>query len=131
MMGFDPLVQLLHEIDAIAAFKLAINRDVRGTFNIVADGVLPLSTVIKLAGRISPPSRTRWPRRPSRCFGRPSSPTRRRASSSTCASCASPTARRRGTPMGFRPAYTTREALLDFTSAQRLRDVHLLHEPTA
>ena len=32
--------------------------------------------------------------------------------------------------MGFRPAYTTREALLDFTSAQRLRDVHLLHEPT-
>jgi UDP-glucose 4-epimerase len=32
--------------------------------------------------------------------------------------------------MGFRPAYTTREALLDFTSAQRLRDVHLLSEPT-
>jgi UDP-glucose 4-epimerase len=32
--------------------------------------------------------------------------------------------------MGFRPAYTTREALLDFTNAQRLRDVHLLQEPT-
>jgi UDP-glucose 4-epimerase len=30
--------------------------------------------------------------------------------------------------MGFRPAYTTREALLDFTSAQRLRDVKLLQE---
>ena len=30
--------------------------------------------------------------------------------------------------MGFRPAYTTREALLDFVSAQRLRDVKLLSE---
>ena len=28
--------------------------------------------------------------------------------------------------LGFRPAYTTREAVLDFTSAQRLRDVKLL-----
>src|SRR5262249_44126533 len=55
MMGFDPLIQFLHELDAIAAFKLAIDRDVPGTFNVVADGVLPLSTVIKLAGRIALP----------------------------------------------------------------------------
>ena len=33
--------------------------------------------------------------------------------------------------MGFRPAYTTREAVLDFTSAQRLRDVKLLQETPA
>jgi UDP-glucose 4-epimerase len=33
--------------------------------------------------------------------------------------------------MGFRPAYTTREALVDFTSAQRLRDVKLLQETSA
>ena len=55
MMGFDPLWQFLHEADAIAAFKLAIFRDVPGTFNIVGDGVLPLSTVIKLAGRVALP----------------------------------------------------------------------------
>jgi UDP-glucose 4-epimerase len=30
--------------------------------------------------------------------------------------------------MGFRPLYTTREALLDYISAQRLRDVKLLQE---
>ncbi len=30
--------------------------------------------------------------------------------------------------MGFRPAYTTREALLDYIGAQRLRDVRLLQE---
>ena len=55
MMGFDPLLQFVHEVDAIAAFKLAIDRDVPGVFNIVGDGVLPLSTVIKLAGRIGMP----------------------------------------------------------------------------
>jgi UDP-glucose 4-epimerase len=33
--------------------------------------------------------------------------------------------------MGFIPAYTTREALIDYTSAQRLRDVRLLHETPA
>jgi hypothetical protein len=33
--------------------------------------------------------------------------------------------------MGFRAAYTTREALIDFTSAQRLRDVKLLQETPA
>jgi len=33
--------------------------------------------------------------------------------------------------MGFRPAYTTREALSDFASALRLRDAKLLHETAA
>ena len=55
MMGFDPLVQFLHEVDAIAALHLALLRDVPGTFNVVGEGVLPLSTVIKLAGRIALP----------------------------------------------------------------------------
>jgi UDP-glucose 4-epimerase len=33
--------------------------------------------------------------------------------------------------MGFRPLYSTREALLDYISAQRLRDVRLLQEDPA
>ena len=33
--------------------------------------------------------------------------------------------------MGFRSAYSTREAVLDFATAQHLRDVRLLHEPAA
>src|SRR5262249_55609924 len=49
LMGFDPLWQFVHEVDAIAAFKLAIDRDFPGTFNIVGEGVLPLSTVITIA----------------------------------------------------------------------------------
>src|SRR5690606_15466914 len=55
IMGFDPLWQFLHEADAVAAFKLAVDRDVPGVFNIVGDGVLPLSTALKLAGRTRVP----------------------------------------------------------------------------
>ncbi|MBX3231611.1 MAG: NAD-dependent epimerase/dehydratase family protein [Labilithrix sp.] len=127
-MGFDPLVQFLHEVDAIAAFKLAIDRDHPGVYNIVGDGVLPLSTVIKLAGRLplpvphplvstvgaalwlaqlvdAPPSFMHYLR----------------------FLCVADGAKARE-KLGFRPAYTTREAVLDFTNAQRLRDVKLLHE---
>src|SRR5262249_31883697 len=55
LLGFDPLWQFVHEVDAIAAFKLAIDRDLPGVFNIVGEGVLPISTVIKIAGRIALP----------------------------------------------------------------------------
>jgi UDP-glucose 4-epimerase len=131
MMGFDPLVQFLHEVDAIAALHMALLRDVPGTFNIVGDGVLPLSTVIKLAGRIAlpvpypvaqtftsvgwvaqlveaPPSFLKYLRFLCVADGR--------------------LAREK---LGYSPAYTSREALLDFVAAQRLRDVKLLTETTA
>jgi UDP-glucose 4-epimerase len=128
MMGFDPLWQFLHEADAIAAFKLAIFRDVPGTFNVVGDGVLPLSTVIKLAGRVALPV--------------PHPIARQMASALWLAQVAEAPAtfldyleyicvadgEKAAREMGFRPAYTTREALSDFTSAQRLRDVRLLQE---
>lgn len=128
MMGFDPLLQFVHEVDAIAAFKLAVDRDRPGTFNIVADGVLPLSTVIKLAGRLALPI-----------------PHPLAASAGGLLwmaqvveappvflhylrfLCVADGAKARE-EMGFLPAYTTREAVLDFTSAQRLRDVKLLQE---
>ena len=44
MMGYDPLLQFIHETDAARALKLAVDRDVPGPFNVVGDGVLPYST---------------------------------------------------------------------------------------
>jgi UDP-glucose 4-epimerase len=131
MMGFDPLVQFLHEADAIAALHLALSRDAPGTFNIVGDGVLPLSTVIKLAGRVAlpiphpvadtlvglgwiaqlldaPPSFLKYLR-------------------FLCVA----DAKKARDVMGFRAAYTSREALLDFVNAERLRANRLLSETTA
>ncbi|MBN2493498.1 MAG: NAD-dependent epimerase/dehydratase family protein [Deltaproteobacteria bacterium] len=55
VMGHDPLVQFVHEDDALSALKLAVDGDHPGPFNIVADGVLPMSTVLRLAGRLPLP----------------------------------------------------------------------------
>jgi 1-acyl-sn-glycerol-3-phosphate acyltransferase len=50
VLGFDPLWQFVHETDAVRAFQIALDRDCPGVFNIVGEGVLPLSAVIRLAG---------------------------------------------------------------------------------
>jgi UDP-glucose 4-epimerase len=131
LLGFDPLWQFVHEVDAIAAFKLAIDRDFPGVFNIAGEGVLPISTVIKLAGR------SRLP------LLHPVAETMIAAAWAAQAAYAPPSflrylrylcvadGEKAAREMGFRPAYTTREALLDYISAQRLRDVKLLQDAPA
>jgi len=52
MMGYDPLMQFVHERDATNALKLAMDRDVEGAFNIVGDGVLPYTTVLAMMGKL-------------------------------------------------------------------------------
>lgn len=55
MMGYDPLMQFVHERDAVTALALVIRRRVAGVYNIVAPGVLPYSTVRALLGRLPVP----------------------------------------------------------------------------
>jgi UDP-glucose 4-epimerase len=131
ILGFDPLLQCLHEADAVAAFKLAIDRDVPGVFNIVGDGVLPLSTVVKLAGRVAVP----LPRSIANALV---------AALWLAQTVEAPAAlldylqylcvgdgEHAKQKLGFAPVYSTREAILDFASAQHLRDARLLSETAA
>ncbi|MBI4237304.1 MAG: NAD-dependent epimerase/dehydratase family protein [Deltaproteobacteria bacterium] len=60
VLGFDPLVQFLHEADAIEAFVLAIERDAPGAFNIVGRGVVPLSHALAMIGKTRLPLPTPW-----------------------------------------------------------------------
>lgn len=131
LLGFDPLVQFLHEMDAVAAFKLALDRRAPGAFNIVGEGVLPISTVIKLAGRVSVPL--------------PRSVLRTATSLLWMANLneapphfipflryvcvADGSAAERS--LGFVPAFSTREAVLDFAGALRLREAKLMQEAFA
>jgi UDP-glucose 4-epimerase len=128
ILGFDPLWQLLHEADAVAAFKLAIDRDAPGVFNVVGDGVLPLSTIIKLAGRIALPV-PRFVANPLVAILWIGQLTESPATLLDYLQylCAADGERAKRV-LGFSPAYTTREALLDFASAQHLRDARLLSE---
>jgi len=51
LLGYDPLLQFVHEDDAVEAFHRCVARDFPGIYNIVGSGVLPISTLLKLAGK--------------------------------------------------------------------------------
>jgi UDP-glucose 4-epimerase len=51
VMGFDPMVQLIHEEDVCRALVLALRPGVRGVFNVNGPGEVPLSTVFRELGR--------------------------------------------------------------------------------
>lgn len=55
LLGFDPMMQFVHEDDVVAALRLALRPGVRGIFNLGGPGVLPLSQVIARMGRPSMP----------------------------------------------------------------------------
>lgn len=55
VMGYDPLVQFLHEDDATAALLHTVLGDHPGTFNIVGDGTLYWSDVLKHGGKLPLP----------------------------------------------------------------------------
>jgi UDP-glucose 4-epimerase len=131
VLGFDPLWQFLHEADAIAAFRLAVMRDAPGVFNVTPDGVLPLGTAIRLAGRQSLPlprpfagslAGALWIAQVAEA-----PPSFFDYLQYVCVADGSLAQK----VLGFRPLYTSREALIDFANAQHLREVKLLSETPA
>ncbi len=50
VMGFDPMMQLVHEKDVVRAIQLALRPGVRGIFNIRGPGEMPLSHLVRKAG---------------------------------------------------------------------------------
>src|SRR5262249_26624356 len=55
VLGFDPLIQAIHENDLLTAFQLAVKKDCPGIFNLASEGVIPLSKAIRLMGKIPLP----------------------------------------------------------------------------
>jgi UDP-glucose 4-epimerase len=51
LLGFDPMLQVLHEEDAVSAVIAAARPGVRGVFNVVGPEAVPLRTLIALAGK--------------------------------------------------------------------------------
>ena len=51
LVGFDPLMQLIHEDDVVEALVHAVVNDVPGPFNVAAEDALPLNKVRGLAGK--------------------------------------------------------------------------------
>lgn len=51
VMGFDPMMQVIHERDVVEAIVLALRKGVRGIFNLRGPGELPLSRMLRVVGR--------------------------------------------------------------------------------
>jgi UDP-glucose 4-epimerase len=54
-LGFDPRLQLLHEVDAVEALRLATVGHRPGVVNVAGEGVVALSQVLRRAGRLRVP----------------------------------------------------------------------------
>ena len=119
-LGYDPLLQLVHEDDLLDVYEEAVCASHPGVFNVVGRGVLPLSTLLALAGKRRLPLPGRLLHRlPADVAGRPTG----------------------DPPEGFydylrylwvadgergwrefgEPVYSTREAWMSFVSSRRLR----------
>jgi UDP-glucose 4-epimerase len=121
LLGYDPLLQFLHESDWLDAVELALERDAPGVYNLAADGVLPLSTLLRLAGKRSLPL--------------PHPLLQRVAYLESIARSGDPPgaffdylrflwvvdASRARAELGFDPVYTTKEAWMSFVVARKLR----------
>ncbi len=51
VLGFDPLFQFMHEDDVAQAVATTLDADTRGVFNVCGPAPLPLSVIIRRAGR--------------------------------------------------------------------------------
>ena len=61
MMGFDPMMQFIHEEDVARVLLLTLERAARGVYNVVGPGAVPLHVAIRETGgsRSPCPSRSR------------------------------------------------------------------------
>jgi UDP-glucose 4-epimerase len=50
VMGFDPMMQFIHEEDLSEAIERVVDHRLRGVFNVTGPGEVPLRTAIREAG---------------------------------------------------------------------------------
>jgi UDP-glucose 4-epimerase len=51
VLGFDPMMQVIHESDVVGAIQLALRPGIRGIFNVAGSEPAPLSRLIQILGR--------------------------------------------------------------------------------
>lgn len=55
LLGFDPMLQIIHEEDAVMAIVHAVKTNQPGLFNIAADPSMPLSKILGIVGKLPIP----------------------------------------------------------------------------
>lgn len=126
LLGFDPLIQFVHEDDVIDAFYRLIEEDHAGIYNFGGDGVLPLSRVIEIMGRIALPLTSAVFKNLVQLLWfmdiAPAPASHMDFLRYLCVADHQKIKR----SVSVYPKYTTKETLLSFVGAERLRRVHLI-----
>jgi UDP-glucose 4-epimerase len=120
IFGFDPRWQLIHEDDVVGVLEHAVRKELPGTYNAAADGVLVLSEIVSLLGKpwlpILPPWGTAFAAAQLRRLGLRTPVELLRALKHGRG-----LDNRRLKATGYAYRYTTREAVLKLRAHQRLQ----------
>ena len=117
LLGFDPMMQVIHEDDVVRALLHAVLNDVPGVFNVAAEGVMPLWKVMGLAGKLPIPFLHPLAYLGVSLLGPAFAPI---ALDYLRYPCVGDLGKMRS-ELGFVPQYTAEEALREFAAQQRLR----------
>ncbi len=128
VMGYDPLMQFVHEEDVVRAFLKVLAADYPGIYNIVGKGVLPLSRVLHLTGVVGVPvpAALLYPMAQLMWYTDlfPAPPNHLDFLKYLCVADGTKAEQK----LSFAPHYSTKETLQAFVGAERLRKVRLLEE---
>jgi UDP-glucose 4-epimerase len=117
LMGFDPMMQVIHEDDVVSAIVQAVHNDVSGTFNVAAEHGVPLFKLIGLAGKLPIPILHPLAYFGASLLGPGIAPIDLNYLRYPCIG----DLRRMRTELEFTPQYTSEETLREFAAQQRLR----------
>ncbi len=125
LIGYDPLMQFLHEEDAVRALVAAVEKNCSGAYNIVGEGVLPLSTIISLMGKVNLPlaNTIAYPLASAFWFFNAAEAPGAHLDYIRYPCLAD--GRRAKRDLQFMPRFSTREATLGFAGSKRLRKIRL------
>jgi UDP-glucose 4-epimerase len=128
ILGYDPLVQFLHEEDLLRAFKEVIRNDYPGIFNLAGKGIIPLSKAIRLMGKINIPLPLTGLKTLAQILWYLNISPAPASSLEYLKYLWVISIDKAEKEMGFKPQYSCKQALIDFVGAERLRMVKLQDE---
>lgn len=117
LMGFDPMMQVIHEDDVVGAIVHAVDQDMPGTFNVAAEHGLPLFKLMGLGGKFPIPILHPLAYLGASVLGPSIAPIDLNYLRYPCVG----DLRRMREDLGFTPQYTSEETLREFAAQQRLR----------
>lgn len=117
LFGFDPMMQVIHEEDAVRALAHAVVNDGPGTFNVAAEGLIPLWKLMGLASKVPVPVFHPLAYIGAALMGPRVAPLDLDYLRYPCVADLS----LMRAALGFVPRYTAEEALREFAAQQRIR----------